>query len=204
MTKLIPEGELAFNDWQSCIDVADILVDQGYVVMLSREEDLYIINYVWTSKNADRNDVVFMEREDFEQRFCEDEDYVEEDDWSRAERIKQVSRANAETEVWHYAKRLMTASNSTIEAVFGLDQLSEEAQDRFWGMFPDQLSYAEVKNKFEAYDEQRNAALGERIMDACLADLDRVNKEKYDRIMRAGECDTTTYATALNDTLPSA
>ena len=82
--------------------------------------------------------------------------------------------------------------------------MSEEAQDRFWTMYPNQITYDEVKARYQAYNELRNADLGERIMDACLADLDKHNEEKYERIMREEECETTTCATALNDTLPSA
>ena len=203
MTKLIPEGELTFHDWQSCIDVADILMDEGYVVMLSREENFYIINYVWSSERyADRSNVVFMEREDFEQKFYEDDD--EEDEEIREDRIRDKVRRDTESEVWYYAQKLMGEAPSTIEKIFGVDQMSEEAQDRFWTMYPNQITYDEVKARYQAYNELRNADLGERIMDACLADLDKHNEEKYERIMREEECETTTCATALNDTLPSA
>lgn len=202
MAKLIPEGELTFHDFDSCMKVAEIILEEGYVVLLSREENLYVINYVWSSENyADRNDVVFMGREEFDDKFYEED---EEDEYDREQKIRYDVRSNTEREVWSYAQKLMNTSPSTIEKIFGLDQMSEEAQDRFWTMYPNQITYDEVKARYQAYNELRNADLGERIMDACLADLDKHNEEKYERIMREEECETETYATALNDTLPSA
>ena len=48
-----------------------ILLKYGhYVVMLSREEELWIVNYQY-SDTCNRNDVVFMSREDFEEKYCE-------------------------------------------------------------------------------------------------------------------------------------
>lgn len=180
MTKLIPEGELTFHDWQSCIAVADILMDEGYVVMLSREENLYIINYVWSSERyADRSNVVFMEREDFEQKFYEDDD--EENEEIREDRIRDKVRRDTESEVWSYAQKLMNTSPSTIEKIFGVDQMSEEAQDRFWTMYPNQLYFDEVKAKYQAY-----------------------NEKKYERIMREEECSTTDCATGSKDILQDA
>lgn len=201
MTNLIPPGELTFHDFDCCMKVADILLDEGYTLLVSREESLYVLNYIWTGY-ADRKDVVFMDRVDFEDKFYTDDD--EETEEERRERFIQNAQSRAETEVWHYARRLMNASREKIEQIFEVDELSEEAQDRFWDMYPDQLSYAEVKARFQEYDDLRNAAVGEQIMEACLKDLDDTNKAKYDKYMREQECDTTDYATALNDTLPSA
>ncbi len=59
------ENQLAFKDEKSAFEVARILLKEDYVVMLSCEEQLTIINYQWVP-NADRNHIVFMSREDFE------------------------------------------------------------------------------------------------------------------------------------------
>lgn len=180
MAKLIPEGELTFHDFDSCMKVAEIILEEGYVVLVSREENLYVINYVWSSENyADRNDVVFMGREEFDDKFYEEDEI--EDEYDREQKIRYDVRNSTEKEVWYYAQKLMNASVSTIEKLFGLDQMSEEAQDRFWTMYPNQITYDEVKARYQEYNELRNAALGERIMDACLADLDKHNEEKYER-----------------------
>ncbi|MBR5938930.1 hypothetical protein IKZ77_00015 [Candidatus Saccharibacteria bacterium] len=43
-----------------------MLSNGNYVVMISREEQLWIVNYLYAD-NCDRNDVVFMSREDYEE-----------------------------------------------------------------------------------------------------------------------------------------
>ena len=60
-------NELVFDCYEAAIYVAMILLKYGhYVVMLSREEQLWIVNYQY-SDTCNRNDVVFMSREDFEE-----------------------------------------------------------------------------------------------------------------------------------------
>lgn len=63
--------ELAFKNHDNGMLVAQMLLKEGYVVMLSLEEDLLIINYEWSERDANRNDVVFMSRYDFEEKYCE-------------------------------------------------------------------------------------------------------------------------------------
>lgn len=63
---MIKAQEIAFKDKDRALDVMRDLVEEGYVVMLSIEEQLYIVNYIWSSSGADRNDVTFMSNEDFE------------------------------------------------------------------------------------------------------------------------------------------
>lgn len=64
------KNEIAVSDKEAAMKIANILVDEEYCVMLSREEDLYIIDFEY-SEFSDRNNVVFMNREDFEQKFKE-------------------------------------------------------------------------------------------------------------------------------------
>lgn len=66
MANLIPEKEIAVGSLLHAMDLAEILLDEEYVVMISREEDLYIVNYIWTESPSDRNYVVFMDREDYD------------------------------------------------------------------------------------------------------------------------------------------
>ena len=183
--KLVTNNELAFSTFESATTVADLLLAEGYVVMLSREEQLYILNYEWSSNEADRNDVVFMDRDTFEQKFYE---YDEEDDYHEERIIK-----NTEREVWYYAQKLINTFPSEVEKIFGIDKLSDEERVHFWDLYPDQLSYDEVKAKFTAYNELRNAEIGEKVMEACLAEMDRHNEKKYERIMREAECKTEVY-----------
>lgn len=67
--------ELVFNTWSDAITVAETLMQNDYVVMLSYEEELTILNAVW-SDGCDRNDVVFMSRDNFDEYYK----LIEEDD----------------------------------------------------------------------------------------------------------------------------
>lgn len=64
------KSEIAVQSKESALKIVDILVDEEYCVMLSREEDLYIIDFEY-SEFSDRNNVIFMDRETFEQKFEE-------------------------------------------------------------------------------------------------------------------------------------
>ncbi len=66
---LIPGGEIPINDFDDAVAIAKILMKNGNVVMLSKEEDLTIINFMWSQGECDRNDVVFMDRFDFEEHY---------------------------------------------------------------------------------------------------------------------------------------
>lgn len=58
--------ELSFHNHERGLEVAKALLNEHYVVMLSYEESLLIINYEW-SHLSNRNDVVFMSREEYEE-----------------------------------------------------------------------------------------------------------------------------------------
>ena len=61
---MIGEGELVFETPEAAFEtVRQMLTSGHYVVMLSREEQLWIVNYLY-SDTCSRNDVVFMSRED--------------------------------------------------------------------------------------------------------------------------------------------
>lgn len=67
-------NELAFNNRDAALKVAELLLDNDYVVMLSTEDTLTILNYEW-SEHGDRNDVVFMNIEQYVQdieEMCKD------------------------------------------------------------------------------------------------------------------------------------
>ena len=64
-------NELAFETPGGAFVAVEAMLTEGhYVVMLSREEQLWIVNYQY-SDTCNRNDVVFMSREDFEEEYCE-------------------------------------------------------------------------------------------------------------------------------------
>lgn len=65
------KNEIAFETAEAALSTAKNMMEGGnYVVMLSREEDLWILNYEW-SKTCNRNDVVFMSCDDFYDKYCE-------------------------------------------------------------------------------------------------------------------------------------
>ena len=64
---LIPEQEIACHSFANAESLAEILLDEGYTVLISKEEKLYIVNYIWSETNANRNDVVFVRRDEYEE-----------------------------------------------------------------------------------------------------------------------------------------
>lgn len=62
------KNELAFKDHNRGFEVAKNLLEESYVVMLSYEEDLLIVNWEWCpTPQANRNCVVFMSQEEYEE-----------------------------------------------------------------------------------------------------------------------------------------
>lgn len=62
---------VAVHDYDQACALTKILMDNDYVVMLSVEEQLYIVSAIWSERHADRNDVVFMDRCEFEEKYEE-------------------------------------------------------------------------------------------------------------------------------------
>ena len=62
------ENQLSFKDEKSALEVARRLIQENYVVMLSREEELVILNFEWVP-DANRNGMVFISRETFEELY---------------------------------------------------------------------------------------------------------------------------------------
>jgi len=62
----IKNNEIALHSFEDAVAVAKVLLDNGYVTMISKEEKLYIVNYVWSAEDANRNDVAFMDRDELE------------------------------------------------------------------------------------------------------------------------------------------
>lgn len=67
-------NELSFKNHEDGMMVAAALLRANYVVLISTEEDLLILNYEWSENGwryggADRNDVVFMNRAEFDENY---------------------------------------------------------------------------------------------------------------------------------------
>lgn len=70
---ILTENEIVFHSFKAASDVAEKLMEEDYVVMLSREENLYILNFVNTCERNEpnRNAVAFNHRDYFEKWFYE-------------------------------------------------------------------------------------------------------------------------------------
>jgi len=64
--KYLEQDALAFHDYESAATVQKILLEQGLCVMMSREENLWMLNWVWTEIPSDRNGVIFINRAGYE------------------------------------------------------------------------------------------------------------------------------------------
>lgn len=64
------KNELAFFSKEDALKVAELLLQNDYCVLLSKEDDLTVLNYEY-SQYSDRNDVVFMSAEEFDSKYCE-------------------------------------------------------------------------------------------------------------------------------------
>ena len=70
------KNEIAFKSCDNCMQVARILVEENQVVMISKEENLWILNFEY-SHNSNRNDVVFMSQEEFYEQYEEQNDEID-------------------------------------------------------------------------------------------------------------------------------
>ena len=62
--ELLTNNEIVCTDYYSATSIQKLLLEQDYVVMLSKEDELWIINYIWGDCGG-RNDVVFISRQDY-------------------------------------------------------------------------------------------------------------------------------------------
>lgn len=66
---------ISVHSYEEACALAKILLDNGNAVMITEEEALYIVNWVWCESGyPDRNDVVFRNRADVEVGLIESED----------------------------------------------------------------------------------------------------------------------------------
>ena len=70
-------NEIALGKKDVALKIIDLLVEEDYVVMLSKEENFYIVSFEY-SENSDRNGVVFMSIDEFEQNYMSVENLSEE------------------------------------------------------------------------------------------------------------------------------
>ncbi len=66
MFDYLPQQAIVVGSFEEATQIAKILLDNDNVVMLSREESFWCINWTY-SDYSDRNNVVFIDREIFEE-----------------------------------------------------------------------------------------------------------------------------------------
>ena len=64
----LESDSIAIENYEDVCTLARILLDNEYVVMISREEELFLISWVW-SECAERNDVIFINRKGYEEKW---------------------------------------------------------------------------------------------------------------------------------------
>lgn len=66
---------IAVHSYEDACALSKILLDNGNAVMITEEEELYIVNWVWCDSGyPDRNDVVFRNRASVEVEMLENEE----------------------------------------------------------------------------------------------------------------------------------
>ena len=60
----LTDNEIAMHSMEEALELVKLLVNNGYVTTVSVEEQLIMVNYVWTPRFADRNEIVFQNREE--------------------------------------------------------------------------------------------------------------------------------------------
>lgn len=67
MDKCLESEGIAVHSYEDACALSKILLDNGNAVMITEEEELYIVNWVWCDSGfPDRNDVVFRNRSELE------------------------------------------------------------------------------------------------------------------------------------------
>lgn len=67
MERYITENEIVVKRYESAMAIQKVLLEEGHVVMISREEQFWIVNWIWDPDDrADRNAVIFIDRANYE------------------------------------------------------------------------------------------------------------------------------------------
>lgn len=67
MDNYLENEGIAVHSYEDACALSKILLDNGNAVMITEEEELFIVNWVWCDSGfPDRNDVVFRNRAELE------------------------------------------------------------------------------------------------------------------------------------------
>ena len=62
----LPHESLVVDSYEDACTIQRILLKNGNCVMMSREEALWVLTWIWTETPADRNEVIFIDRSNYE------------------------------------------------------------------------------------------------------------------------------------------
>lgn len=70
----LPQDALVVDNVEDAFTIAKILIENNNAVLITREEKLWCINWIWCSHGeANRNDVIFTSKEEYEYFFDREE-----------------------------------------------------------------------------------------------------------------------------------
>jgi hypothetical protein len=65
--KPLEQDGIVVHSFEDAVAIQKILIKNGNAVMITQEENLWIVNWVWCDSGyADRNDVIFINRAGYE------------------------------------------------------------------------------------------------------------------------------------------
>lgn len=63
----LPQDALVVDNVEDAFTIAKILIENNNAVLITREEKLWCINWIWCPNGeANRNDVIFTSKEEYE------------------------------------------------------------------------------------------------------------------------------------------
>lgn len=63
----LPQDGIVVESFEDAVEIQKILLKNGNAVMITQEEQFWIINWIWCQNGyADRNDVIFINRSEYE------------------------------------------------------------------------------------------------------------------------------------------
>lgn len=83
LTHYLEQSSIVCHSYEAAANLQKILLDEGYAVMITTEEQFWCVNWVWTERFSDRNEVIFINRSEYE---CDWDAFVKchpEIDWSK-------------------------------------------------------------------------------------------------------------------------
>ena len=85
LEKTLEQRSLVFNSYADAAEVQKILLENEYCTMISREEDLWCLNWVY-SAFANRNGVIFIDSDYFDNEWFKFTERHPEIDWEKEDK----------------------------------------------------------------------------------------------------------------------